>query len=311
MSLSLDRDESVAAVAESVGRYCGSLAGGTGFAEAWRGFAELGLFSLPELFGDNSHAAMVAAMETLGRNGFYGPVADTLTFAAYAPADLLEPVVAGEVVACLGRPPLVPWPDARAIHVTEAGGDAALLEVEAAEPVAMLSGDPWARVRASAGRALGPFAPWADCYDLCVSGWLVGAGLDLVEAASAHASQRVQFGKTIGEFQAVAAPLARVVLALDAAKVLAEAAAAHLDAGDGRLVTAARFSAARAAEQAAITAHQTYGAFGVLEGGPVYARSRRIRQLAAQFPQERPVDALAALGTGSLGIVRAQAEMAR
>ena len=122
MSLSLDRDESVAAVAESVGRYCGSLAEGAGFAEAWRGFAELGLFSLPELFGDNSHAAMVAAMETLGRNGFYGPVADTLTFAACAPADLLEPVVAGEVVACLGRPPLVPWPDARAIHVTEAGG---------------------------------------------------------------------------------------------------------------------------------------------------------------------------------------------
>lgn len=311
MSLSLDRDESVAAIAESVGRYCGSLARGTSFAEAWRGLAELGLFSLPELFGDAARTAMVAAMETLGRSGFHGPVADTLTFAACAPAELLEPVVAGEVVACLGRPPLVPWPDAKTIHVTEDGGAAALLEIAAAEPVAMLSGDPWARVRASAGRTLGPFAPWADCYDLCVSGWLVGAGLDLVEAASAHASRRVQFGKTIGEFQAVAAPLVRAVLALDAAKVLAEAAAAHLDAGDGRLVAAARFSAARAAEQAAITAHQTYGAFGVLEDGPVYPRSRRIRQLAAQFPQERPVDGLAALGTGSLGIVRAQAEAAR
>jgi alkylation response protein AidB-like acyl-CoA dehydrogenase len=312
MGLSLKQDESVAAVADSVLRYCASLPAGTAFPELWKGLAELGLFSLPELFGENACAATVAGMEALGRRGIGGPVADTLAFAACAPADLLEPVVSGDTVACLGQLPLVPFPGMPAIHVTEADGKAVLLDIASAEPVDMLAAEPWARATGSTGRELGPFAPWADRYDIAVAGWLVGAGLELVEAASAHAAQRVQFGKTIGEFQAVSAPLARAVMALDASKVLVETAATYLDGGDGRLVTAARWSAARAAEQATVTAHQTYGAFGVLEAGPVYARSRRIRQLASQFPQERPVDAAAALGEGSLGMVgRNRPEAAR
>ncbi|MBX3530332.1 MAG: hypothetical protein KF849_06980 [Rhizobiaceae bacterium] len=303
MGLSLRQDESVAAVADSVQRYCASLPAGIAFRELWRGLADLGLFSLPELFAESACAATVAGMEALGRRGIGGPVADTLTFAACAPADLLEPVIAGATVACLGRLPLVPFPDMPAIHVTNADGKAVLLDIASAEPVDMLAGEAWARVTGSTGRDLGPFATWADRYDIAISGWLVGAGLELTEAASAHAAQRVQFGKTIGEFQAVAAPLARAIMALDSSKVLVETAAANLDAGDACLVTAARWSAARAAEQAAITAHQTYGAFGVLEAGPVFGRSRRIRQIASQFPQERPVDAQAALGSGSLGIL--------
>jgi hypothetical protein len=303
MGLRLKEDESIAAVADSISRHCAAVAPGADPAALWSGLAELGLFSLPELFGENANAAAVAAMEALGRAGVGGPVADTLTFAALAPADLLEPVVAGATIACLARLPLVPYPDSPAIHVTEHDGHAVLLDIATAEPVAMLAGEAWARAIGSTGRVLGPFAPWADRYDLAVAGWLVGAGLELVEAASAHAAQRVQFGKTIGEFQGVSAPLARAVMALDGAKVLVETAAAALDAGDARLVAAARFAAARGAEQAAITAHQTYGAFGVLETGPVFSRSRRIRQLRAQFPAERPVDAGAALGAASLAML--------
>lgn len=303
MGLSLAREESVAAIAESVLDYCGALSRDAGFRELWKGFAELGLFSLPQLFDECACAAMAAAMEALGRKGVGGPFADTLAFAACAPSDMLEPVVSGAVVACLGRLPLIEWPEGPSLHVTEMDGNAVLLNIASTEPVEMLAGGRWARAQGSFGKILGPFAPWADRYDIAVSGWLVGAGLELIEAASAHASQRVQFGKTIGEFQAVSAPLARAAMSLDSAKVLVEIAAVRLDAGDGGLVTAARFSAARAAEQAALTAHQTYGAFGVLEDGPVFGRSRRIRQLASQFPQERPIDAATALGERSLGLL--------
>lgn len=306
MGHSLVHEESIAAIAESVSRFCATINAATGFASRWKGLAELGLFSLPELIPESKYAAMAAALEVLGRRDFFGPVADTLTFAACAPADLLGPVSEGEVVACFGQLPLVPYPQADTIHVTEHEGNATILDIAAANPVEMLSGDPWARVEGKPARGLGPFGQWADCYDIAISAWLVGSALDLVEAASAHAAQRVQFGRPIGEFQAVSGPLARAVLALDAAKVLVEVAAARLDAGENGLVTAARWSAARAAEQVATTAHQTYGAFGVLESGPVYARSRRIRQMSAQFPQERPVDAHAALGPGALALIGRQ-----
>ena len=303
MGLDLAREESVSAIAEAVLNYCNTISDQTSIAGIWKGFGELGLFSLPELFGECACAASCAAMEVLGRKGLGGPFADTLAFTACAPAEMLEPVASGDVIACLGQLPLIPLPESSSIHITEINGEAVLLDITSVVPVDMMDGDRWVRAQASPGKVLGAFAPWADRYDIAISGWLVGAGLELIEAASAHASQRVQFGKTIGEFQAVSAPLARAVMSLDSAKVLAEAAAVRLDAGDGSLVTAARWSAARAAEQAAITAHQTYGAFGVLEDGPVFGRSRRIRQLATQFPQERPVDAEAALGNRSLGLV--------
>ena len=305
MALSLQPDESIAAVADSMARFCAGAASNGDFRARWSGLADLGFFSLGSIFAGSDKAALAAGMEVLGRRSFFGPLADTLAFTACAPADLLEPVMAGRVAVSLGRPPLIPFPAPDCACVADIDGMAVLMEIVSAEPVEMLSGQPWARVEARPGRPLGRFAPWADVYDLAIAAWLVGAGLDLVEAAAEHATRRIQFRRAIGEFQAVSAPLARSVLALDGAKVLVEAAAAALDAGSSHLVRSARWSASRAAEQAAITAHQTYGAFGVIEDGPVYARSRLIRQAPHQFPEERPIDALAALGaSGSLGLVR-------
>jgi alkylation response protein AidB-like acyl-CoA dehydrogenase len=53
------------------------------------------------------------------------------------------------------------------------------------------------------------------------------------------------------------------------------------------LAAAARISATRAALAAAFAAHQTYGAFGVLDDGPVGWLSRRIQEYATLEPSVR------------------------
>ena len=102
-----------------------------------------------------------------------------------------------------------------------------------------------------------------------------------------HARTRQQFGRAIGEFQAVAHPLADARTRLDATATLARIAAHAWDerAGDVRArAAAARLSAARAALEAAHTCHQLFGALGITLEGPVFHVSRRIRQLASQPP---------------------------
>jgi hypothetical protein len=98
---------------------------------------------------------------------------------------------------------------------------------------------------------------------------------------------RKQFGKALGEFQAVAHPLADCSMALGAASGLARAAGFHFDAqaeGARASAAAARLSATRAAVEAAHVCHQLFGALGITLEGPVFHISRRIRQLASQPP---------------------------
>ena len=104
-----------------------------------------------------------------------------------------------------------------------------------------------------------------DLGTLACSAQLLGAGLRLLDDSVAYVKQRTQFGRPIGEFQAVKHLLADVRVALDFATPLVHNAGVELDAGTvtaARSVSAAKVAAGDAAYLASRTALQVHGAIG-------------------------------------------------
>jgi alkylation response protein AidB-like acyl-CoA dehydrogenase len=126
-----------------------------------------------------------------------------------------------------------------------------LFTVAAAETVA--EGD---QVRAAAAAGF-------DTGALACAAQLLGAGKALLHASTEYAKQRKQFGKPIGEFQAVKQKLADVLIALDLAEPLLHRAALTM-AGTTRSrdVSAAVIACGDAAYRAARAALQVHGAIG-------------------------------------------------
>ncbi|CAM4513795.1 acyl-CoA dehydrogenase family protein [Nocardia ninae] len=102
-----------------------------------------------------------------------------------------------------------------------------------------------------------------DTGALACAAQLLGAGRALLDAATGYAKQRKQFGKPIGEFQAVKQKLADVLIGLDLAEPLLYRAALTMgEATRGRDVSAAVLACGDAAHQAARAALQVHGAIG-------------------------------------------------
>ncbi len=256
--------------------------------EPWRALAELGVLALVTPEGDGGAVELVAALESLGRAVFPGPLPATFFATQVLAEGERRAVTSGERIVSLGVPPLMPWAPAADLFVTLAGGRAARAEpTSAVEPVETLGGEPWGRVELRAVEDLGPCERAQTLYDLALAAYLAGAGARLVDDTAEHARARRQFGRPIGEFQAVAHPLADCHTALAGAATLARAAAFHFDEDPDAArapAAAARLSACRAAVDAAHTGHQLFGALGITLEGPVFHVSRRIRQLASQPP---------------------------
>ncbi|WP_159842058.1 acyl-CoA dehydrogenase family protein [Nocardia sp. CY41] len=126
-----------------------------------------------------------------------------------------------------------------------------LFTVATAETVAEGDG---ARAAAAAG---------FDTGALACSAQLLGAGKALLHASTEYAKQRKQFGKPIGEFQAVKQKLADVLIALDLAEpLLFRAALTMTEATRSRDVSAAVIACGDAAYRAARMALQVHGAIG-------------------------------------------------
>ncbi|WP_433523418.1 acyl-CoA dehydrogenase family protein [Nocardia pseudovaccinii] len=102
-----------------------------------------------------------------------------------------------------------------------------------------------------------------DSGALANAAQLLGAGRALLAAATEYAKQRKQFGKPIGEFQAVKQKLADVLIALDLAEPLLYRAALTMgETTRGRDVSAAVIACGDAAYRAARAALQVHGAIG-------------------------------------------------
>ncbi|WP_067467189.1 acyl-CoA dehydrogenase family protein [Nocardia amamiensis] len=102
-----------------------------------------------------------------------------------------------------------------------------------------------------------------DTGVLACAAQLLGAGRALLHASTEYAKQRKQFGKPIGEFQAVKQKLADVQIALDLAEPLLYRAALTMTGPTrGRDVSAAVIACGDAAYRAARAALQVHGAIG-------------------------------------------------
>lgn len=261
--------------------------------EVWRELAELGVLALATPEGDGGALELVAAIEALGEAVFPGPLAATCFAAQVLPEAQRERVTSGEAVVAVGEPPLVPWAPEAELFIEVADERAFLAEPDGAvEPVDTLGGEVWGRVALRRGPELGGVARARIVHDLVLAAYTAAAGLRLVADTAEHARARRQFGRAIGDFQAVAHPLADCWMELTSGQGLARAAAFELDEGDEAKARvragAARIAAARAGVQAAHTCHQLFGAVGITLEGPVFHVSRRLRQLASQPPGDAP-----------------------
>jgi alkylation response protein AidB-like acyl-CoA dehydrogenase len=296
LSFDLALDDVQQAIADAVAKFCAERCpeavvretAGVFHRPLWRELAELGVLALATPEGDGGARELCAALESLGAAVFPGPLAATFLATQVLGANERTRVARGEWIVALGAPPLLPFAPVADCFLALDGEKLCRGELRGAiAPLETLGGEPWGRVEL----ALGPPVPadpraWA-LHDMALAAYAAAAGGALVVATAAHARARQQFGRAIGDFQAVAHPLADARVRLDCAAALARIAAHAWDehAPDLRArAAAARLSATRAALESAHTCHQLFGALGITLEGPVFHVSRRIRQLASQPP---------------------------
>ncbi|MEV0108676.1 acyl-CoA dehydrogenase family protein [Nocardia sp. NPDC050799] len=112
-------------------------------------------------------------------------------------------------------------------------------------------------------RAAAAAAAAFDAGALANAAQLLGAGKALLDASADYVKQRKQFGRPIGEFQAVKQKLADVLIGLDLAEpLLYRAALTTATANRARDTSAAAVACADAAYRAARAALQVHGAIG-------------------------------------------------
>lgn len=285
--IDLEYDDVDVAFAKSVGRLCTARLDQTagvvpGWSETWwREVAELGVLALGTP-GAGTVTTIAATMEQLGRANAPGPFVETFVAVQLLDAERVDAIVAGAHVATVTATNLVPWlPIAET--VIEIDGSRAHLARVAGDvvPVDSLAGEPWGRAAIEQVDDLGDASAALAIGDVAAAAYMVGEAEHLVRGAAAYAADRIQFRTPIGNFQAVAHPLAECFLRVTAARTLARIAAYTIDTGAGSPLGAAataRRSATRAALDAAFQVHQAYGAMGFTVEGPVGNRSAKIRQ---------------------------------
>jgi alkylation response protein AidB-like acyl-CoA dehydrogenase len=300
LSLDLDFDDAQRAVAETLAKLCAEhcdeetlKASAGAFPTAlWRALSELGVLALVTPEGDGGALELVAALEPLGAAVFPGPLPATFLATQLLPAAERAALASGERIVSVGVPPLMPWAPVADVFVEIDGTRAFRSRPRGSvTPVDTLGGEPWGRVELERDEDLGDARKALALHDLALAAYTAAAARGLVEATAEHARTRRQFGRAIGEFQAVAHPLADCAVRLGGAATLARAAAFEFDRGETSEATlasaaAARLSASRAGLDAAHTCHQLFGAQGIALEGPVFHVSRRLRQLASQPPSD-------------------------
>ncbi|MDX3195732.1 acyl-CoA/acyl-ACP dehydrogenase [Streptomyces sp. MN03-5084-2B] len=251
----------------------------------WRALADVGVFALLVAEEHGGLGAgpvdLVVACEALGYHAVPGPVVES---AAVAPALLtghrLTSLAEGDLVATVVAPPEVPLAldadvagvvlDLTGARLTGAGSEL----VRSIDPPRRLF-----RVPAAAGTSGGAAF---DRGVLAVAAQLVGAGQWLLDTSVAYAKQRRQYGRAIGEYQAIKHLLADVVTRLELARPLLYGAAV---AGEtfARDVSAAKVLAGEAALLAARTALQVHGAIGYTAEHDLGLRLTKVRALAGAW----------------------------
>jgi alkylation response protein AidB-like acyl-CoA dehydrogenase len=323
--LDLAYNEDQEAIRAAISRFCTQHAvqemarqSGNPFPRAlWRELAELGAF-LPAAPGDSDAGGALevcAISETLGHHLFPGPVAATYLAIQVVDDEERAGLMDGQLLVSLSSTgsTLLPWGTEADLFLVARSDDIARAHApHPVEAVSTLGGETWARAALGIDRPLANAARGFTIGKISTAAYLASAAWRLLEEASDYAATRKQFGKTLGEFQAVAHPLADCAIGLTAAQTLARAAACGFDAAgtgsdsddvqeiDG-LAAGALLSAQRASLNTAYVCHQVFAGIGITLEGPAFHISRRIRQVASTPPggaREQHV-LLAAAGSGA------------
>jgi alkylation response protein AidB-like acyl-CoA dehydrogenase len=252
----------------------------------WRSLADMGATALvvPADHGglDAHPGALVIACEEIGHHAIPGPVAESLAAAPQLLGAVTGPergaflaqLAAGDVIATVAAPPVVPYAADADVAGLVLVGDPTLGQVTFGQPVRTSGSVDQARTVAevASGRLIADGAAAAravaralDFGALATAAQLLGAGRATLEASARYVRDRVQFGRPVGSFQAVKHQLADVLIGLEFARPMLFAAAVAL-AGDAptasRDVSAARVACADAAHRAARVGLQVHGAIG-------------------------------------------------
>jgi hypothetical protein len=240
----------------------------------WARLADQGVLALglPEAHGGfgATPVDLVLAFEQLGRAAVPGPLVESIAVLPLLldgtdAAGVLDRIGTGETIATVAAPPRVPYAlDADVADEVFVLAGTALSRAAAGERVHSI--DPARRLsHVQAGAAVAEVDP-TGAFDLGVLGTaaqILGAGQALLERSSEYATQRSQFGKPIGSFQAVKHLLADVMVALDLARPLLFGAALSVGTPDAsRDVSAAKVACTDAAYLAARNGLQVHGAIG-------------------------------------------------
>ncbi|MGV9678927.1 acyl-CoA dehydrogenase family protein [Nocardia sp. NPDC003482] len=257
----------------------GDHRGGRALIRQLAGAGALGLAVADEYGGMGAEPIdLVVAVQEFGRAAVPGPLVET---AAVIPALLqglsdhgparrwLGGFAEGKSLGTLALEPGLPAVDADVAEVVLlADGDRLYTArrgdlVRSIDPARRLFTVVADEVVAEGEAVTAALAAAFDAGALATAAQLLGAGRALLDTTVAYAKQRHQFGRPIGQYQAVKHQLANVLIGLDLAEPLLFRAALTLDTPDrARDVSAAKVACADAAYRAARTALQVHGAIG-------------------------------------------------
>lgn len=282
--------------------------------KVWTRLAEMGVNGLlidADHGGSGAGAIeMVVAVQQLGRHCVPGPVAETIAavptlLAAVGNSDWFERLAEGSL-GTVAWAPHVPFAvDAQVAEL------AVLVEANGAVTVGR-SGAAQRSVDQSrslytltAGESLGT-GELADAFNygaLATAAQLHGLGETMLDTATEYAKARKQFGREIGQFQAIKHHLAEVAIGLEMARPLLHGAALTLDGtADSdcatRDVSAAKVACGDAAYRSARAALQVLGAIGYTQEHDLSLYLTKTRALLSAWgaPAMHRARVLAAIG---------------
>ncbi|RKT82040.1 hypothetical protein SAMN05421805_12179 [Saccharopolyspora antimicrobica] len=242
--------------------------------QVWRELAEVGVTGLtvPQEHGGLELGAVELALclEQFGYAALPGPLVESLAFlprllpGSSWLAELAEGRAIGTAIVAGHLPHALDADQAGAVFRCDGDGVRRLGGIRLQQHESF---DPARRLFSVEHTTAEPVeADFDSAFDRGVLGcaaYLFGLGRRLLDISTEYVKQRHQFGRPVGEFQAVKHHLANVLLKLEFVRPLIRGACLSIDGPRGsRDVSAAKIAAGEAAQTAARTALQVHGAIG-------------------------------------------------
>jgi len=273
-------------------------------ARLWEPLEESGVLSMlmPEQSGGigADASSFAGVLRIAGRHGAPGPLAETM-IARWLTAQIGVPCPKGSLTLAVNgwstragvlsgqvrRGPNPTLDHTAVIHLTEGQAILQIAPVSrfssaegnniAGEPFVELSGSANGILRGGSRCTLALAQRIDALLSLGRAALMIGALENVMNLSLSYASERVQFGRPIAQFQAVQQQLASLAGAVAAATAITFAAARAMETGSGSaLLDAARIRVADAGDSVSAIAHQVHGAIGITREYSLQHFTRRL-----------------------------------